>query len=45
MNSLKKLVNNVAQQVTGDSASWGALGILACGLGVLLMLMIAFSYS
>lgn len=42
---LNKLVNNFAQRVMADSTSWGSLAVLVCGLGVLLVMMVIFSYS
>jgi hypothetical protein len=45
MAPLNKLVNNLTQKVAADSTSWGSLAILVGGLGVLLLMMVMFSYS
>lgn len=45
MAPLNKLVDNFTHKVTADSTSWGSLAILVCGLGVLLLMMVIFSYS
>lgn len=45
MAPLNKLVNNFTQKAKADSTSWGSLAMLVCGLGVLLLMMVIFSYS
>lgn len=45
MTTLNKLVENLTHKVVEDSASWGALIILICGLSVLLLMMMTFSYN
>jgi hypothetical protein len=45
MALINELVNNFRQKVAGDSTSWGALAVLVCGLSVLLLMMVIFSYS
>lgn len=34
---------NLVQKAMEDSASWGSLATLVCALGVLLLMMLAFS--
>lgn len=45
MAPLNKLVDNLAHKAAVDSTSWGSLALLVCGLGVLLLMMVTFSYS
>jgi hypothetical protein len=45
MAPLNKLVNNLKQKLAADSTSWGSLATLVCGLTILLLMMVIFSYS
>ena len=37
--------NDLKKQVGSDSASWGALAILAIGIAVLLIMMVSYSHA
>ncbi|WP_160295915.1 hypothetical protein [Aliterella atlantica] len=44
MAPLSKLTHDFTQKIVADSTSWGSLAILIFGLGLVLMMMVVFSY-
>lgn len=44
MAPLNKLAHDFTEKVAADSTSWGSLATLIFGLGVLLVMMVIFSY-
>lgn len=44
MAPLNKLTHDFTQKITADSTSWGSLAILIFGLGLVLAMMVLFSY-
>lgn len=44
MAPFNKLAHDFTEKISADSTSWGSLAILILGLGVLLVMMVLFSY-
>lgn len=44
MALLNKLTHDFTQKIAADSTSWGALSILVFALGLVVMMMVIFSY-
>ncbi|WP_181314439.1 hypothetical protein [Phormidesmis priestleyi] len=38
-------LDNLKQQISSNSASWGSLAILAIGITILLMMMLSYSHT
>lgn len=44
MAPINKLTRDFTQKIAADSTSWGSLAILIFGLGLVLVMMVIFSY-